>query len=70
MSTESQKINNNLSPTKSSIDFEQALLEIDESFNATMNELERLHQKKIDLILLYKKAQEQQDLLKIRSELK
>ena len=53
-----------------SADFESALSEIDESFNKTIDELHRLHQKKIDLITLYKQAQENEQLLKIRGELK
>ncbi len=51
-------------------DFEQALLEIDESFNKTMKKLQVLHQKKIDLIIAYKKSQGAEELLKIRNELK
>ncbi|MFZ4648567.1 MAG: hypothetical protein ACOYMB_02940 [Patescibacteria group bacterium] len=51
-------------------DFEQALLEIDASFESTMIELQRLHQKKIDLITLYKEAKESEQLLKIRDDLK
>ncbi|MDD3301813.1 MAG: hypothetical protein PHR57_03540 [Patescibacteria group bacterium] len=70
MTTRGQKIDDNLLSLNSSSDFEQALLEIDKSFNATMDELKRLHQKKIDIILLYKKTQKQKELLKIRSELK
>ncbi|MCX6795440.1 MAG: hypothetical protein NT165_01745 [Candidatus Falkowbacteria bacterium] len=53
-----------------SADFESALLEIDKSFNETMSELQRLHQKKIDLITLYKQTQEKEQLLKIRKEFK
>ena len=70
MPIENKQVDDKLSSSNSSADFEQALLEIDASFDATMNELKRLHQKKIDIILLYKKAQKEEQLLKIRNELK
>lgn len=70
MPIENKQVDDKLSSSNSSADFEQALLEIDASFDATTNELKRLHQKKIDIILLYKKAQKEEQLLKIRNELK
>ena len=58
-----------LSPADSSADFERALAAIDASFEKTMAELERLHQKKMALVASYKKAQDADQLSKIRKEL-
>jgi len=47
-----------------------ALKKIDDIYNATIEKLEVLHQRKIDLIREYKKKAEIQVLQKIRKEIK
>jgi hypothetical protein len=53
-----------------SAEFERALSELDQSFAETMLNLQALHQKKMELISLYKESKTSEQLLKVRNDLK